>query len=101
MTHNEKLNDKVDMRSLRDTDFLDKISACVWSVESEPYEFEQRWNSIMHEFELDEHDWLKTMFTIREMWILVYFRDLPMSGLLRTTSRLESANSFFSDIMNN
>lgn len=32
---------------------------------------------------------------MREMWIPAFFRDTPLSGLMRTTSRSESANSAF------
>lgn len=36
------------------------------------------------------------MYTIRSSWIPAFFRDEPMFGLMRTTSRSESENSFFS-----
>ncbi|KAK1350213.1 hypothetical protein POM88_054696 [Heracleum sosnowskyi] len=35
------------------------------------------------------------MYAIRSSWIPTYFRDEPMFGLLRTTSRSESENFFF------
>ncbi|KAL9687480.1 hypothetical protein QQ045_031883 [Rhodiola kirilowii] len=35
------------------------------------------------------------MYKLRGSWIPVYFRDVTMGGLLRTTSRSESENSFF------
>ena len=93
----KKLNDKVDMKALKDTEFLDKIHACVWSVESEPSEFEESWKSIIQEFGLEKNDWLQTMFKMRELWIPTYFRDLFMARLLRTTSCSESENSFFNE----
>jgi hypothetical protein len=34
-------------------------------------------------------------YDIRKSWIPAYFMDIPLAGLLRTTSRYESANSFF------
>ena len=52
----KKLNDKVDLRSLKDTEFLNRINACVWSVESEPEEFDESWKSILDEFGLSDHD---------------------------------------------
>ena len=42
-----------------------------------------------------ENHWFSTRFTICESWIPVYFLDIPLAGMLRTTSRSESANSFF------
>ena len=35
------------------------------------------------------------MYKIRSFWVPAYFRDLLMGGLIRTTSILESQNSFF------
>lgn len=49
----------------------------------------------MAEYHLDEHKWLNDMFNIKESWIPAYFRDIPMSGLMKTTSRSESENYFF------
>ena len=69
-------------------------------MESEPDDFEESWKSILEEFGLSDHDWLNTMFGIRELWIPAYFRDLFMGGLLRTTSRSESENSFINNFTN-
>jgi len=49
----------------------------------------------MTDYDLLESDWFSTRFAIRESWILVYFLDIPLAGMLRTISRSESANSFF------
>ncbi|KAL9665701.1 hypothetical protein QQ045_000020 [Rhodiola kirilowii] len=38
---------------------------------------------------------LADMYELRGSWIPIYFRDVTMGGLLRTTSRFESENSFF------
>ncbi|GKA34988.1 protein FAR1-related sequence 5 [Tanacetum coccineum] len=63
-------------------------------------EFEYRWGKLMEEFKLENHKWLTKMFDIRSTWILAYFIDSPLCGLMRTTSRLESENSFFSHFIN-
>ena len=49
----------------------------------------------MTEFHLEGHPWLSEVFKIRSKWIPGYFEDLPMYGLMKTTSRSESLNSFF------
>ncbi|XP_023770934.1 protein FAR-RED ELONGATED HYPOCOTYL 3-like [Lactuca sativa] len=49
----------------------------------------------MKEFNLEETRWFKDMFTKRDSWIPGYFNDIPMCGLMKTTSRSESMNSFF------
>lgn len=61
----------------------------------QPDEFELRWNSLMEEFNLVGHKWLTKMYNIRTSWIPAFFVDSPLCGLMRTTSRSESENSFF------
>lgn len=61
-----------------------------------PEEFELRWNDLMVEFDLQNHKWLTKMYRIRSSWIPAFFVDSPLCGLMRTTSRSESENSFFS-----
>nr|XP_043630198.1 protein FAR1-RELATED SEQUENCE 6-like [Erigeron canadensis] len=50
----------------------------------------------MSDFSLKNDTWFKYMFQIRSKWIPAYFTDTPMFGLMRTTSRSESENAFFS-----
>jgi len=61
----------------------------------EPDVFESNWNLLMEEFNFQEKMWFKSIFKIRESWIPAYFKDFPMCGLMKTTSRSESMNSFF------
>ncbi|XP_074289072.1 uncharacterized protein LOC141614213 [Silene latifolia] len=49
----------------------------------------------MNDFSLEDNTWLNGKFADRHTWIPTYFRNVPMGGLLRTTQRSESANSFF------
>jgi hypothetical protein len=41
------------------------------------------------------NEWLKGRYEIRKSWIPVYFSEIWLRGVARTTSRSESANSFF------
>ncbi|GJR11647.1 FAR1-related sequence 5-like protein [Tanacetum coccineum] len=50
---------------------------------------------LIEDFGLQNHKWMTKMFNIREIWIPAYFVDSPLFGLMRTTSRSESENSFF------
>ena len=68
----------------------------IWSSTIEPCEFEKGWNSVLKEFKLEGNRWLWEMYAIRASWIPAFFRDKPMFGLMRTTSRSESENNFFS-----
>ena len=65
-----------------------------------PDEFEDRWAKLLDEFSLHGHKWLTKMFGIRSCWIPAYFIDSPLCGLMRTTSRSESENNFFSHFTN-
>ena len=62
----------------------------------EPNTFEEKWEKLMNDFSLQNDKWFKYMFQIRSKWIPAYFIDTPMCGLMRTTSRSESENAFFS-----
>lgn len=64
-----------------------------------PEEFEERWEYIMSKYELHGNEWFTTKFEQRKSWVPAYFNGIPLSGLLRTTSRSESANSFFSRLI--
>ncbi|XP_022042166.1 protein FAR1-RELATED SEQUENCE 5-like [Helianthus annuus] len=67
----------------------------VWSIHMKPSTFETRWQLLMEEYGLQDHDWLKDMYSIRDQWVPAYFRDIPMCCLMKTTSRCESSNSSF------
>ena len=90
----EKLPEKIGPLIREDSDFWDRMNSCVWGSET-PAEFESQWNSVITEYGLEENEWLVKRFSIRESWIPAYFMDIPLAGILRTTSRSESANSFF------
>lgn len=75
---------------------MEKMKKYIWSSTIEPAEFENGWKSILKEFKLEGNRWLWEMYAIRTSWIPAFFRDKPMLGLMRTTSRSESENNFFS-----
>ena len=74
---------------------MEKMKKYTWSSNIEIEEFERGWEAVIKEFKLEDNKWLKDMYGIRSSWIPAFFRDQPMFGLLRTTSRSESKNSFF------
>ncbi|KAK1369851.1 hypothetical protein POM88_035943 [Heracleum sosnowskyi] len=75
--------------------FMEKLKRFVWNDHVTPAEFEESWISTLKEFKLENNHWLSEIYEIRKSWIPAYFRDDPMAGLLRTTSRSESSNFFF------
>nr|KAJ0206476.1 hypothetical protein LSAT_V11C500231290 [Lactuca sativa] len=50
---------------------------------------------LIKEFNLEDERWLKDIFGNKEAWVPTYFSNFPMCGLMKTTSRSESSNSFF------
>ncbi|XP_074278306.1 protein FAR1-RELATED SEQUENCE 5-like [Silene latifolia] len=93
----KKLLEKVGPSICKETQFLKEINSCVWGEDVEPHEFEERWTTIVESHGLSKNEWLKEKYGIRQMWIPAYFRDLFLGVLMRTTSRSESENHFFSN----
>ncbi|XP_074297420.1 protein FAR1-RELATED SEQUENCE 5-like [Silene latifolia] len=58
----QKITDKVGSALCRDTDFLARFNAVVWDPDMEPSEFEEKWQKVISDFELEDNDWLTTMF---------------------------------------
>jgi len=92
----QKITDKVGSAICKDTDFLHRFNGLVWDSDLEPSEFEEKWHQLISDFQLEDNEWLSTMFNDRSHWIPAYQRDLPLGCILRTTQRSETANSFSS-----
>nr|GEZ07345.1 protein FAR1-related sequence 5-like [Tanacetum cinerariifolium] len=92
----QKIPAKIVSRNYDDTDFKDKFGKIVWNMFIGLEEFEDRWNKLMEEFNLLNHKWLSKMYRLRSSWVPAFFVDSPLCGLMRTTYRSESENSFFS-----
>jgi hypothetical protein len=90
----EKMSEKVGHPTNNNKDFWNDLNGCVWGSET-PEEFENRWNAIMIVYSLERNEWLAHKYQIRESWIPAYFMDIPLEGVIRTTPRSESSNSFF------
>ncbi|KAI7740600.1 hypothetical protein M8C21_004504 [Ambrosia artemisiifolia] len=71
------------------------IHKLVWNVYIKPSTFESRWEKLLDKYGLEDHEWLRDMFNMREMWVPACFREIPMSCLMKTTSRCESSNASF------
>ncbi|XP_024640717.1 protein FAR1-RELATED SEQUENCE 5-like [Medicago truncatula] len=95
----KKVSEKIGASLNDDEEFNQSFKSCVWGSET-PDEFEETWDSIIFDFELEENEWLSYMFEIRSMWIPAYFKDVLLAGIMRTTSRSESENSFYGNFLN-
>ncbi|KAJ9565600.1 hypothetical protein OSB04_001566 [Centaurea solstitialis] len=91
----DKMPGKVTMSKDDNIAFKKRINRLVWSTHIGADEFENEWERAIKEFGLEGHEWLKDIYSIRESWISAYYRDEPMSGLMRTTSRSESSHAYF------
>nr|KAJ0197668.1 hypothetical protein LSAT_V11C700351760 [Lactuca sativa] len=76
-------------------DFRKRFSKLVWDINMKLDVFEVKWGLLMKEFNLKGTRWFKNIFTKRDSWIRGYFNNIPMCGLIKTTSRSKSMNSFF------
>jgi hypothetical protein len=90
----KKLLEKIIAHLLQDDKFRKMINSCVWGSETVE-EFESRWQAWITKYHLDNNEWLIGRYHIRKSCIPAYFSGIWLGGILRTTSRLESANSFF------
>ncbi|GKB02293.1 FAR1-related sequence 5-like protein, partial [Tanacetum coccineum] len=91
----QKIPLKICKEIYNETDFKERFDKIVWNMFIEPLTFEEKWAQLIEDFDLKKHKWLTKMYNLREIWIPAYFIDSPLFGLMRTTSRSESENSFF------
>nr|KAJ0192508.1 hypothetical protein LSAT_V11C800389890 [Lactuca sativa] len=93
-----KLPLKVSWETMNESDFKADFNSIVWDSKIVVNDFEMRWDALMVKYKLQDNKWMKDMFDLRSSWIPAYFKDVPMSGLMRTTSRSESENSAFNRV---
>ncbi|XP_071695840.1 protein FAR1-RELATED SEQUENCE 5-like [Rutidosis leptorrhynchoides] len=94
----EKLTSKVGV-TICNSGFKARFSQIVWTNKLQPHDFEKRWGGVMRNFNLEQHEWLIDMYNMRFKWIPAYFLQWKMSGLMRTSSRSESENHMFGQLM--
>ena len=56
--------------------------------------FEDEWQRLMNEYNLEKNDWLQGLYKIKESWIPIYNRSTFFVGV-NTTQRSESIDAFF------
>ncbi|XP_057784803.1 protein FAR1-RELATED SEQUENCE 5-like [Salvia miltiorrhiza] len=97
---NIKVAEKVPPRLREDTNFKSTYASIVWTDHDDVSVFEEKWKNMIEEFDLSSIKWFNDIFDDRSFWIPAYFREIPMSGLFRTTSASESENSYFKRFIN-
>ncbi|KAK1414617.1 hypothetical protein QVD17_30366 [Tagetes erecta] len=91
----KKLPSKISGDLLNNTSIRSDIHKLVWNVYIKPSTFETRWHSMLEQHNLTDHEWLNDVYSIRELWVPAYFRDIHMCCLMKTTSRCEILNASF------
>ncbi|XP_023759570.1 protein FAR1-RELATED SEQUENCE 5-like [Lactuca sativa] len=81
------------------SDFQKTFFDIIWNLQCSPQDFDSSWSTMLDKFHQKENDWLRSIFKIRDVWIPAFMRDLELSGLMRTTSILESLNNAFSHFL--
>ncbi|KAG6481890.1 hypothetical protein ZIOFF_058513 [Zingiber officinale] len=59
-------------------------------------ECDERWMTMIEDFNLENNDWLKSLYEQRNKWIPVYVKDKFWAGM-STSQRSESVNAFFDE----
>ncbi|XP_023771134.1 protein FAR1-RELATED SEQUENCE 5-like [Lactuca sativa] len=85
----------VSLDIVNDEEFKLLFNSLIWNTKLEEKDFEQGWQALLDEYDLNDNTWLSRMYNLRHSWIPAFFKRVPMSGLMRTTSRSESQNSVF------
>ncbi|KAM0853034.1 hypothetical protein ACQ4PT_051350 [Festuca glaucescens] len=93
-----KVPEKVPLELRTNEFFYKRLNSCVWNSET-PSEFEENWKNVMLRFDLQDNEWFAKCYHIRGSWVPAYFMGIPLAGILRTTSRSESENSFFKNFI--
>ncbi|XP_019184054.1 PREDICTED: protein FAR1-RELATED SEQUENCE 5-like [Ipomoea nil] len=95
-----KVGEKVGLILCKDEVFRRKLNDIVWNKSLDSKSFEDARSCIMEEYGLGDNGWFRYLFESRTYWASPYFHDEFMSGLVRTTSRSKSQNSFFGTFSN-
>ncbi|XP_031108644.1 protein FAR1-RELATED SEQUENCE 5-like [Ipomoea triloba] len=95
-----KLGEKAGAKLAKDETFRKKVNAVVWNESLGREDFETNWHAVMVEYGLGNNSWFTQLFDGRKNWIDVYFSDVFIGGLMRTTSRSEGENSIFGACIN-
>jgi transposase-like protein len=94
----EKMSEMVGFQTNKDKQVWADLNECVWGSKTQE-KFEMQWNAFITTNGLQGNEWLANRYHIHKSWIPIYFMDIPLVGVLRTTSISESSNSFFNQFI--
>nr|KAJ0207731.1 hypothetical protein LSAT_V11C500268080 [Lactuca sativa] len=85
----KRLPNKITSQLATNSAFRKLFHSIIWNSKLEPHDFEKEWKSCLNEFNISNKKWLQEMYGLRRRWVPAFFKDIPMSGLMRTTSLSE------------
>nr|KAJ0198091.1 hypothetical protein LSAT_V11C700361960 [Lactuca sativa] len=75
--------------------FRKHFHSIIWNSKLERHDFDNAWQSCLDDFNISNNKWMKDMYGLRRRWVPLFFKDIPMSGLMRSTSLSEGQNWSF------
>ncbi|XP_026383871.1 protein FAR1-RELATED SEQUENCE 5-like [Papaver somniferum] len=93
----KKFGEKLSHIYFSKSKFKRELKICIhWTYEV--HEFDEKWKTLIKDYNLHNNEWLTDLYDIREKWVPIYHRNTFYAGM-NTTGRNEGANSFFQDFV--
>jgi zinc finger SWIM domain-containing protein 3 len=72
--------------------FLPDFKMCVYEDRSEFY-FKQKWDELLHEYNLEDNEWMANLYGLRAKWVVVYQDSFIVD--MTSTQRSEGIDIIF------
>ncbi|KAG8649126.1 protein FAR-RED IMPAIRED RESPONSE 1 isoform X2 [Manihot esculenta] len=89
----EKMPETLSHVIKRHGDFMPEFHKCVFKSWTDE-EFDMRWWTMVTQFELQDNEWIQSLYDDRKKWVPTYMEDTFLAGIA-ASQRSESVNSFF------
>ncbi|XP_060672371.1 protein FAR-RED IMPAIRED RESPONSE 1 isoform X2 [Ziziphus jujuba] len=89
----EKIPETLAHAIKRHENFLNKFNKCIFKSWTDD-QFDMRWWKMITRFELQDDEWIQSLYEDRKKWVPTYMEDTFLAGM-STNQRSESMNSFF------
>lgn len=89
----ERIPDILDDVIKQHENFMEKFSKCIFKSLTDE-QFDMRWWKMVSRFELQENDWIHSLYEDRKRWVPTFMKDTFLAGM-STLQRSESINSYF------
>lgn len=74
-------------------DVMDAMSKCVYDT-FRVEDFEREWKDMIKTYDLENNEWLQSLYEVRGRWVPVYLKNTFVAGM-QTSQRSENVNHFF------